>query len=99
MLVVSYLTVQQLPPVEVLSLRAGSEGGQGGGPRRADAQLLLQLLVELQLFEGAVLLDAVLQLGSQTPHLPEQLPQLYGETWELTQVAWRQKTHNHWRFL
>lgn len=74
----SRLTVQQLSPVEVLSLRAGSEGGEGGGPRRAHhPQLLLQLFVELQLFEGAVLLDAVLQLGSQTPHLPEQLAELH----------------------
>lgn len=69
--------MQQLSPVEVFSLRAGSERGEGGGPRRAATQLLLQLLVELQLFEGAVLLDAVLQLGSQTPHLPEQLSQLH----------------------
>lgn len=79
--------MQQLSPVEVLSLRAGSEGGEGGGPRRAHTQLLLQLLVELQLFESTVLLDTVLQLGSQTPHLPEQLPQLHRQTWELTQVA------------
>lgn len=79
--------MQQLSSVEVFSLRAGSEGGEGGSPRRADTQLLLQLLVELQLFEGTVLLDAVLELGSQTPHLPEQLPQLHWQTWKLTQVA------------
>lgn len=81
------LTMKQLSPVEVFSLRAGSEGREEGGPRGADPQPLLQLLVELQLFEGGVLLDSVLQLSSQTPHLTEQLAQLHRETRELTQVA------------
>lgn len=70
-------TVQQLTSVEVFSLRAGRESREGGSPRGANAQLLLQLFVKLQLFQSAVLLDAVLQLGSQTPHLPEQLPQFH----------------------
>lgn len=83
----AHLTVQQLSSVEVFPLRTGSEGREGGGPRRAAPQLLLQLLVEFELFEGAVLLDAVLELGSQTPHLPQQLPQLHWQTWEFTQVA------------
>lgn len=69
--------MQQLSSVEVFPLGAGSEGREGGSPRRASTQLLLELLVELELFEGAVLLDAVLQLSSQTPHLPEQFPELH----------------------
>lgn len=79
--------MKQLSPVEVFSLRAGGERREEGGPWGADPQPLLQLLVELQLFEGAVLLDAVLELSSQTPHLTEQLPKLHWETRELTQVA------------
>lgn len=81
------LTVQQLSPVEVFPLRAGSEGTEEGGPWGADPQPLLQLLVELQLFEGGVLLDTVLQLSSQTPHFAEQLAQLQREIRELAQVA------------
>lgn len=69
--------MQQLSSVEVFPLRAGSEGREGGSPRRANTQFLLQLLMELQLFEGTVLLNAVLQLGPQAPHLPEKLPQLH----------------------
>lgn len=69
--------MQQLPSVEVFSLWAGSEGREGRSARRAYTQLLLQLFVELQLLEGAVLLDAVLQLGPQTSHLPQQLPKLH----------------------
>lgn len=84
------LTVQQLPPVEVFPLRAGGEGAEERGPRGAHPQPLLQLLVQLQLFEGGVLLDAVLQLSSQTPHLAQQLAQLQREIRELAQVAWRQ---------
>lgn len=80
-------TMKQLSPVEAFSLRAGGEGREEGGPWGAHPQPLLQLLVELQLFEGGVLLDAVLQLSSQTPHLAEQLAQLHRETRELTQVA------------
>lgn len=81
------LTMKQLSPVEVFSLRAGGEGREEGGPWGANPQPLLQLLVELQLFEGGVLLDSVLQLSSQTPHFAEQLAQLHRETCELTQVA------------
>lgn len=82
--------MQQLPPVEVLPLRAGAEGAEEGGPRGAHPQPLLQLLVELQLLEGGVLLDAVLQLSSQAPHLAQQLAQLQREICELAQVAWRE---------
>lgn len=79
--------MKQLSPIEVFSLRAGGEGREKGSPRGADPQPLLQLLVQLQLFEGRVLLDTVLQLSSQTPDLAEQLAQLHRETRELTQVA------------
>lgn len=88
------LTVQQLPPVEVFPLRAGGEGAEEGGPRGAHPQPLLQLLVELQLFEGGVLLDAVLQLSSQTPHFAQQFAQLQREIRELAQVPWRENNSN-----
>ena len=60
------LTMKQLPSVKAVSLWARSEGSDHSG----GAQLLLQLFVELQLLEAAVLLDAVLQLRTETPHLP-----------------------------
>lgn len=69
--------MQQLAAVEIFPLGAGAEGRERRGPRRAHPQLLLQLLVQLQLLESAVLLDAVLQLGPQTAHLSKQLPELH----------------------